>query len=169
MSALQFFAASMARGERGSTMNVNSVLAVVGTLVFAASASAQSSKEYAVMGRTTWAAFECSVLASKMRDQPEQERLFNTGYRAGLAFIAAAQAKKVERADLSSEVPLGLLLLLQGPTPDFMLGRVFEAAQDEALKGIQKSADQVNPDDVQRTLAQSKFGKQNCRLIGNGR
>jgi hypothetical protein len=118
------------------------------------------------MGRSLWSAFECSSLASQMKNQKEQERLFNFGYKNGLAFISALQAQKIERKHISEEVPIGVTFLLQGPTPDFILGRIFEAAQDEALKGILKTGDSMNSDDVQKLLAQSKYTKQNCRLLG---
>lgn len=142
------------------------LVATISGLLAASSATAQSSRVFAVMGRSLWSAFECSSLASQMKNQKEQERLFNFGYKSGLAFISALQDQKIERKHLSEEVPIGVTFLLQGPTPDFILGRIFEAAQDEALKGILKTGDSMNPDDVQKLLAQNKYTKQNCRLLG---
>jgi len=127
---------------------------------------ATSSSEYAAMGKATWSAFECSVLAEKSKNSKEQERLFKYGYSQGLKFIEAIQNNKVKREDLSSEAPLMMLLLLQGPTPDFMLGRVFEGALDSALKDVYKTVEQFNSDEMQETIAKNKFWKQNCQLIG---
>lgn len=141
--------------------------AVLVFLGFVGSAIGQTSKEYAVMARSTWSAFECSSLAAQMKDSSEQERLFMYGYKEGLAFLTALQSKKIQRQDLSTEAPWLMLLLLQGPTPDFMLGRVFESAQDTALKNILKTGDKLNADEVRRMLAQGDYNKQNCRLIGN--
>lgn len=129
-------------------------------------AMAESSKEYAIMGKGTWSAFECSALAEKSKNPKEQERLFKYGYAQGLKFIEAIQQNKVKREDLSSESPLGMLLLLQGPTPDFMLGRVFEGALDSALKDVYTTGEQFNTEEMQETIAENKFWKQNCQLIG---
>jgi hypothetical protein len=134
--------------------------------LFAANAAAQSSRDFAVMGRSLWSAFECSSLASQMKDPNEQERLFKFGYKSGLAFVSALQSQKIERKHISEEVPIGVMFLVQGPTPDFILGRIYEAAQDEAVKDVIKTGDQLNSADVQKMLAQSKFNRQNCRLIG---
>ncbi len=101
-----------------------------------------------------------------MKSRAEAERLFNLGYESGKKFLDALQSKLVERKDLSEEVPIGFILLLAGPSSDFVLGRVFENAQNEALKGVLRSGDQLNPDDLQKMLAQSKFTKQNCQLLG---
>ena len=127
---------------------------------------AESSKEYAVIGNSAYKAFECSALAEKLKYIKEQERLFLFGYNQGLKFIDALKEKKIKQDDLSSEVPFIMLLLLQGPTPDFMLGRVFEGAIDSALRDILKTGDILNSDEVQESLAQNKFEKCNCKLIG---
>lgn len=127
---------------------------------------AEDSRTYAVMARATWSAFECSSLASKAKDPKEQERLFLFGYDQGQKFIAALRAGKIKREHLSTEAPMILLLLLEGPTPDFMLGRIFEAAQESALEDVYKSNESFNSDEVQSTLAKTKFWKLNCQLIG---
>lgn len=127
---------------------------------------AESSSEYAAMGKATWSAFECSALAEKSKNQKEQERLFKYGYAQGLKFISAIQSGKVKREDLSKGAPMMMLLLLQGPTPDFMLGRVFESALDSALGDVFKTGEQFNSDEMQETIAKNKFWKQNCQLIG---
>jgi hypothetical protein len=82
-------------------------IALTCCLTFPTAVHAQQSKDYAVMGRVAWSAFECSSLAAQMKDQKEQERLFLLGYEQGKAFIEAAQTKKVERKDISEEVPIG--------------------------------------------------------------
>lgn len=136
---------------------------------FSASFSfAQTSKVYAGMARATWAAFECTALASHTRNGAEQERLFKYGYRTGLSFIAALQAGKIDRKDLSTEAPWLMMLLLQGPTPDFMLGRVYEAAQDAALKNVLHTGGSLNSEDTQRVLAHSEYNSRNCQLIARG-
>lgn len=141
-------------------------LTAVALFLFAPLSIAQSSREYAVMSRSAWSSFECSALAAQFGDTKEQERLFLHGYNEGKVFIAAVQARKVDQRDLSAEMPWLMGLLLEGPTPDFMLGRIYEAAQDAALKPVLSSASGSNPDDLKRTLARSEYDKKNCRLIG---
>ena len=108
------------------------------------------------MGRVSWSAFECSSLASVMNEGKEQERLFALGYQQGKAFIDALQKNRIELKDRNEQVPSGFLLLLQGPTPDFVLGRVFESAQENALKDV-FTPDSITSKDLQATLARSKF------------
>jgi hypothetical protein len=141
------------------------LIALACGLALTTAVQAQTSKDFAVMGRVAWAAFGCSSLAAQMKEQKEQERLFLLGYEQGKVFIEAAQAKKVERKDISEEVPIGMTLLLQGPTPDFMLGRVYESAQEEALKSVLRTNGNLNTDEVQASLARSTYTKQNCRLV----
>ena len=150
---------------RRSTRLTLAVLGAVGML-FPSMSVAEISKDYAIMARATWSAFECSSLASKSGDPIEQERLFLFGYDQGKKFIAAVQSKQVKEQDLSGEVPLMMLLLLQGPSADFMLGRVFEAAQESVLKDVYKTGEVFHDDEAQKSNAGNKFWKLNCQLIG---
>lgn len=146
---------------------MRTILVMLGiALVFVKPSLAATSPEYAAMGKATWSAFECSALAEKSKNPKEQERLFKYGYVQGLKFIEAIQSEKIKREDLSKDVPLIMLLLLQGPTADFMLGRVFESALDSALEDVFKSGEKFNSNEMQETIAKNKFWKQNCQLIG---
>lgn len=126
----------------------------------------QSSKEYAIMGKQAFSAFQCSSWASKNDDQKEAERLFTFGYEQGKKFIGALGAQKIKQEDISSEVPIGVTMLLYGPSPDFMLGNIYSAAQEEALKDVFKTGDDFNADEVQKIVAGNKFRDGNCQLIG---
>jgi hypothetical protein len=64
---------------------------VLALLVLVGAVRAEDSREYAIMARAAWSAFECSSLASKSNDAKEQERLFLFGYDQGKQFIAAVQ------------------------------------------------------------------------------
>ncbi len=142
------------------------ILPAIVTVCCVATAVADDSQEHALRAMKAWSAFECSALASMNKDTAEQERLFLFGLDQGRKFIAAYQARKIKQEHLSNAAPWGFLVLLQGPTPDFMLGRIFESAQENALEDIFKTGDEFNPDEVQRILARSKFSKLNCQLIG---
>ena len=144
-------------------------LALVLVLLLQVPAVAQDSVAYAKMAKATWSAFECSSLAATLKKSSEQERLFRFGYEQGKTFIAALQAGKIERTDLSSNAPIGLLWLLEGPTPDFMLGRIYESAQDNALKDVYRTGENATSEADQQLIASNKFTSANCQLIGNGR
>jgi len=135
-------------------------------LTFTQVAGAQSSKDFALMGRVAWSAFECSSLASKIKNSKEQERLFRYGYEQGLKFITAVRSGKVDRQDISEGVPLAVFLRLQGPTAEFILGRVFEASQVSALEKVYKTGETFNSEELQETIARNEFWNRNCQLIG---
>jgi hypothetical protein len=129
-----------------------------------AASHAQPSRELALSARLSWSAFECSSLASVMSDQAEQERLFTLGYEQGKVFIQAARSNRIDQKDINNDVPSGFLMLMQGPTPDFVLGRVFESAQENALKDVITPSSVTNKE-LKVLLAQGKFSKQNCNVL----
>jgi len=126
----------------------------------------QTSKEYAVMGGSIWSAFECSSLASFIDDLEEQDRLFSWGYEQGKIFIEALNRDQIKQEDISKEVPIGVILLLQGPSSDFILGRIYEVAQDNALEDVFMTGENYNSDEIQKIAATNKFGEANCNIIG---
>ena len=122
---------------------------------------ASESVDYAKMGRVTWAAFECSSLASIMEKPKVQERLFLFGYEQGKEFFRALQGGLITKEDLRSNTPSGLLMVAQGPTADFILGRVFEAAQENALKDVITTETVMNKA-LQKVIASGKYTSANC-------
>lgn len=135
-------------------------------LSVAPTANAQNSKEYAQKAMASWNAFECSSLASKAGKPTEKERLILYRYEYEMTFISTLKTEKIEQKDLSSESPWTMLLLLGGPNPDFMLGRIYASAQDYALKEVFKTGDHFNSDEEQRAIALNEFRKLNCQSIG---
>jgi hypothetical protein len=142
------------------------IITTILLLMFANFAAAQDSKEYAAMGTEAWSAFECSSLASHIKDTKEAERLFLFGYEQGKKFIRAIKANKIEKEDISSGVPMIMLLLLQGPSEDFMLGRIYENAQEHALEKVFKTDAKFNSEQFQKDIAKSEFRNRNCQFIG---
>jgi hypothetical protein len=136
-------------------------------VLFAASPAliAAESTEFAKMGRTVWAAFECSSLASVLKKPKDQERLFRFGYEQGREFLHALQGGQITAKDLNSITPSGFLLVAQGPTADFILGRVFESAQENALKDV-ITTESVLHKDLQQAIALRKYTSGNCVIIG---
>lgn len=125
-----------------------------------------SSREYAVMGRELWSAFQCSSWASIFEDNSEQERLFLYGYSQGQKFLKAIEDNKIASEDFEEEVPVAVSLSLQGPTHEFILGQIFAFAQDQALEDVFTTNGDYNPADIQKIIAQNEFTNSNCRLIG---
>lgn len=66
---------------------------------------AQTSAEYAVMGKKVTAVFECAALAQLAGDADEQKRLFTRGYEQGKTFIEALRSGKIEKQDVD-QVPV---------------------------------------------------------------
>jgi len=141
------------------------IAGAIALMLFASSAVAESSKDYAIRGKRAWAAFECASLASVAGDQEKQEKLFTVGLNEGRVFIEALKGGKIKEEDLKSNVPIGMLLLLQGPSPDFMLGRVYENAQENALKKVFRSDGPPQSDDERKSLAELELSRRNCDLI----
>lgn len=137
-------------------------------LLATSAAFAGESEDFAKMGRAAWAAFECSSLASVLEKPKDQERLFRFGYEQGKEFLNAVQAGRITAQDLRSIAPSGLLMVAQGPTADFILGRVFESAQENALKDVITN-ESVLHKDLQQSIASHKFISGNCEVIENGR
>ena len=121
----------------------------------------QTSQQYALMGHELWAAFECAALAD-VAGTREGQRLFDIGYNQGKVFVEAVQAGKVAEQDIKEKVPFAMLLLLHGPTVDFILGRIFEAAIDDVTKDIPLNEPYENE---KKIVAQSKYAKMNCSMM----
>ncbi len=151
---------------RESRAGITNLLVIV-LLGYSGLLIGQDSSELALLSRTSWSAFECSALASKIGNTEQQQKLFLYGYETGISFIEALRDGRIEREDISRETPLIMMMLLQGPSPDFMLGRVFEAAMEAAFEGVYETNGNSNDDEVQAMLAESKYQEQNCNLLGN--
>jgi hypothetical protein len=141
---------------------------VLAIAIFAAIPSvsvAQTAVEKARLGRTMWSAFQCSTFADMSDNGPERARLFAVGLKAGHGFIDALVKSEVPREVLNSEVPWGVLTMLQGPTPDFMIGRVYENAAADASNTITKSEGKGVPSDQWKQIAANEYTRQNCSLL----
>ncbi|MDX1376490.1 MAG: hypothetical protein R3357_13050 [Burkholderiales bacterium] len=142
------------------------ILPAVAALSFTGNAAAERSNPYVIMAQSAWSAFQCSVLAEKANNMAEQKRLFQYGYAQGQKFIAALESGSAKKDDVPGAAPFGMLLLVRGPTPDFALGRVFEAALRAALEDVFASGDAYASESMQESAATREFWKRNCSLIG---
>jgi len=127
---------------------------------------AETSRSSPDSGRALYSAFECTVLAAKIGRSEEQKRLFEFGYEEGKKFIDSVRSGEISEEDLSSKVPVGVLWKMQGPTTDFILGRIYESAAENVLDGVYGSVDEVLSTEEQKLIAENKFSNKNCELIG---
>lgn len=135
-------------------------------LAFAQPSAADDRHRYRLMAQSAWSAFQCSVLAEKAQHMGEQKRLFDFGYAQGQKFIAALQSGTTKPEDVADAAPFSMLVLIQGPSADFALGRMFEAALRAALEDVFASAEAYDSAAMQESIATREFMKRNCRLIG---
>lgn len=123
--------------------------------------------------RIMWSAFSCAVYAEISGNNKEHERLFEVGYKAGKAFVDGVRNKTIAEAEVK-EAPVGVLWHMGGPTTDFVVGRVFEAASedayDEVVKEDSSGAPILDPlkwadDELKVVRAKNKFQSANCTLV----
>lgn len=126
------------------------------------------------LGRKSWSAFECSVLAELAGKRSEQERLFTVGLTSGREFIEALRNGEIQENDVRSSVPLLMLMRLGGPSTDFMIGRIYEAAVGTAYDDIVKKGDNGlelpiekwrMDDELKKMRADLLYLRGNCSLI----
>ena len=101
-----------------------------------AQSRAASSEESADLGLKASAAFQCAALASAYGNSADQERLFNLGYSTGRALIEEAQTGSISTDDFKKDVPAEFFTPFEGPSPDFMLGRIWQITVSDTLKDI---------------------------------
>ncbi len=109
----------------------------------------------------SWSAFECSVLAENMGDPVEQERLFLLGHKEGMAFLRALEAEELPKEAVQKYASLKFIWRLGGPSHDFLLGRIYEAAAEGMYSYVLTATDDL----VQRTQALREFDRRNCGLL----
>jgi hypothetical protein len=152
---------------RGVTPTFAMALLFAGSTVL--TAGAQSARD----GRVMWSAFECATFAEMSGDKKEQERLITVGLKAGRQFIEGLQNNKISPEAAEAETPVAVTLRFGGPSVDFIIGRVFEGALNDAYDDIVKRknglllpvADWVKDEEVKKSRAQQEYLQGNCALI----
>ena len=158
--------------ERDMIRNVAvavALLAVAGP-VEAQDLSESESTEEALLGRMMWEAFMCFQFASvsDRHDESEVDRLYMFGSAAGRNFYEALETGAISEEAWNAHVPIAVSFRLGG-THDFMLGRVFEAAIDEAEGEISERMEGAPLElmSSERILAASLlYEDSNCELLG---
>jgi hypothetical protein len=125
------------------------------------------------LGRVMWSAFECATYADLSGDEDEQKRLFKVGYEAGTNFVDGVKNGEISDSE-AKQAPTGVLMLLNGPTTDFVIGRIYESASGNAFdKVVKRDSDGgliLDPTEwatgEYRTLrAKNLFQSSNCTLV----
>lgn len=136
----------------------------------------QSPEEIGKLGSRSWAALECASIAMFAGDREKMAKLFEQGHRDGLKFIALTQAQKgTDQKKTLNKVPIIMGWRLEGPSPEFMLGRVWEATveyTDDELGGRDSWSHQATDpkakpvdEEVRKMTAENRFRQRNCELI----
>ena len=149
------------------------VLGVACNGTTATSAQRASESANADTGRLLWSALQCSVYAEMSQKPQEQERLFRLGYDNGKRFIDGVRSKTIGESEIN-EVPIGVLSAMAGPTTEFVLGRIYEAAMQDAYDRVEKKdpagkdtpiQEWVLEKDVLAIRAGTEYLVRNCALL----
>ena len=95
--------------------------------------------------------------------------MFRFGYEQGKTFLDAWSAEKIDLRDLNEVVPIQVRWF-RGPTHDFILGRIFQEAQDDASEKLYPVRDTWNTaeefNEMKELIAANQYRESNCILIG---
>jgi hypothetical protein len=90
----------------------------------------EESWRLARQGKLAYVAFSCATLARHMGDDTKAKTAFNIGVESARKFVEAIRSNRVLDSDFRSEVPRLVMWTLQGPSTDFIVGRIFQATSD---------------------------------------
>jgi hypothetical protein len=137
-------------------------------------APSQADPAKARLGRLAFIAFECAAYAEFSGQSKEQTRLFDLGIENSRAFVDAYSSNQITKEDFWDQIPLAVTAALVGPSKDFIVGRIFEAARssanvtvtqyDENGKALPRSEWKTDPSLI-KSIAEDRFFKENCSLI----
>ncbi len=121
----------------------------------------------ALLGHVMWSAFECSALAELAEEKNEQERLYLVGLNAGRTFLEAMKAGQLSQQAINESVPISVLQRLEGPSNEFVIGKIHAAAtgfaRDEIVKRTRGMWGMLGA--TKKKEARSDYGYRNCFLI----
>jgi len=132
-------------------------------LLISCAAYGQTFEHYGRQASKAYTAFECSRYAYVMNDLNESDRLFHVGYSNGMSFAKAYENYEVDTISATKHMP-NLIWALDFPpykvVPGFIVGRIYDIANNEALKNIEP-----NKTKGIAKRARSWFSKANCKSI----
>ena len=117
---------------------MKSKLLLVAATLAACITDLNAADEKALLGRIMWSAFQCSAYAELAENKNEQERLYLVGLNAGRTFLEAMKAGQISEQAAKAEVPINVLQRLEGPSNEFVIGKIHAAATGHAHDEIAK-------------------------------
>lgn len=144
-------------------------LIVAGLALSTGSGSASDLQDPASSAMIAYRAFECARLASSQMDHPQETRLFELGLSE-----ARKAAEALIRGDLSEQEltqrEVMTTFYMEGPTPDFIAGRMYEGAGNGIVVEAKAAAggNDASFADTRRALSRM-YQDENCELLGIGR
>ena len=146
----------------GTTMK--SKLLLVAATLAACITVLNAADEKALLGRIMWSAFQCSAFAELAENKNEQERLYLVGLNAGRTFLEAMKAGQISEQAVKAEVPINVLQRLEGPSNEFVVGKIHAAATGSARdEVVKRKTGMWGP--TQKQEARSAYTNRNCILI----
>lgn len=136
--------------------------------------NAVASEADAKAAMVMWTSFECGTYAEMSGDRERQGVLFERGMTAGKQFFAAVEAGTITEEEHREHVPYILPMLAQGPSVDFVLGRIFESVMNSAYDDVVKEdmaglplpiEEWINDDELKKSRAQLLYQRSNCDLL----
>ena len=97
-------------------------------------------------GRRAWDAFQCAGFAAAMHDKEAFDGVFARGFSTAHLFLDALQKERIKRAHFEREIPSPMRASLEGPSPDFIVGRVYQTALESAVYAVETGAAALNKD-----------------------
>ena len=135
--------------------------------------AAEGALEKAKLGRVSWSSFQCATWADMSGNKKEHAPLFVVGLKAGREFINAVRSGQVTAKLAKQEAPIEVTTLLEGPSTDFLLGRIFQSAGLDAYDKIVKEENGIllepskwiNDKELIKTKAQTRYLNGNCAAL----
>ena len=159
--------AALALAHKGRTLNIRRLF-LVAAILLAGNAAAQSIEDVVKSGKIAYRAFECSHLASSQSDEMQKSRLFDLGLSEARKVADAYISGRISQDQLSKGEIMATFFL-DGPTPDFMAGRMYEGAGSHVWMRIKLAAGaDASVMEMQRVTA-NMYEDKNCDLLGVGR
>ena len=132
----------------------------------------------ALSGRRAWDAFQCAGFAAAMHDKEAFDGVFARGFSTAHLFLNALQKERIKLVHFESEIPSPMRASLEGPSPDFVVGRLYQTALESAVYAVEIGAAALNRDrkfepgsDAYRALrhdvASSMFESSGCHDLPN--
>lgn len=140
---------------------------LIATLASTGIAHAETASDDGRLARLSWSAYKCVDFAARASKHDAQTRLFSIATDAGRRFIEGVKSGAITKESVDNQAPIGFLLRMEGPSADFMLGRVYSAASNEAENELMDACGQCRiGSELLKVIAANLYHQANCELLG---